>query len=501
METPPPPPPGSKPPERSKPVLSGPITEPMAKSSPAAKPPPPPARPRPPSAPAAAPETPRPVSRPPVSAPVAVAAPAADAGAFGRAKALYAQVFPAGSPRRRYGPAVLVGLVLVLLLLAQCAISATGRKISEASAARTEAKRVQSTGVLVVKSNRPEATVEARRVVAAGQTPEASVQGPQGGTLSYLSPGKYAVTLHAPGWPDAHGEVDVAPGAQAEATVNFQGGSLRLDSLPTGATVKYGNEVLGKTPLVVPLLPPGELALTLEYPAWPALPFKASIALGQESTASVRLPHGKVILDTSPSGATILQGRTTLGHTPLTLEQVPAGVRKYTVQAKGFPTVEVALTVVDGQDTTYTPALGSFFPALDPAALLREVWIPDDRSKITTGFNSTTGIYRPRNDIVKNIQRETLYNHWLHKPYKFAGVVKSYDAASGRVEFAEQKSELARHRLLAQVTPGTKLAAALTKDTTLAVYGTLTAVEEPAWPGRVITLELTDADFLPDEKR
>ena len=32
----------------------------------------------------------------------------------------------------------------------------------------------------------------------------------------------------------------------------------------------------------------------------------------------------------------------------------------------------------------------------------------------------------------------------------------------------------------------------------LDLYGHLTAVDEPAWPGRVITLELTEAEFLPE---
>jgi len=137
---------------------------------------------------------------------------------------------------------------------------------------------------------------------------------------------------------------------------------------------------------------------------------------------------------------------------------------------------------------------------LDPAELLRAVWLPDD-SRVP---RATTGIYRPKNDVVKNIQREWLYNRWQHKIYRYSGPVKSYDPASGQVEFAEQKSELARYRVVVQVKPGTQSPVPLKKDAkdkepvVLAVYGRLTAVEEPAWPSRVITFELTDADFLPE---
>lgn len=497
MATPSTPPPGSTPPPRNKPTLSGPIAEPTAtKPQPPTKqlstPPPP----RPLASTGAPREAPLPDSPEPPPAKAVTTTPPLDA--LARAKAVYDQVFPVGAPHRKYGPAVIVGLVLVVLLLARCAVSSAGGKISAVSAERAEAKRLQSTGVLLVKSNRPDAIVEAKRIVAAGEPAAASVQGPLGQTLPYLEPGKYTVTVHAAGWPDAKGEIEVRAGQTTETSVNFTGGSLRLVSEPAGATVKMGSEILGKTPLVIPLLPPGEVPLTLEYPSWPALPFKATITENQESSATARLPHGKVVLDTFPSGATVLQGRTALGKTPLTLERVPAGSRKYTFQMKGFPTVDVALAVTDGKETNYAPALGSFFPALDPAQLLRDVWIAEDRSKITTGFNATTGIYRPRNDVVKNLHRESLYNRWLNKPYTFSGVVKSYDAASGRVEFSEQKSDLSRYRLIAEVPPGTKLAAPVTKDSTLTIYGTLTAVEEPAWPGRVITLEVTSGDFLPD---
>ncbi|MES1168678.1 MAG: hypothetical protein ABUL61_05870, partial [Oleiharenicola lentus] len=115
-----------------------------------------------------------------------------------------------------------------------------------------------------------------------------------------------------------------------------------------------------------------------------------------------------------------------------------------------------------------------------------------------TAYNAITGIYRPKNDVVKNLHRERLYNNWLRKMYRISGTVKSYDAASGKVEFAEQKSPQSRYRVLVQTRPGANPGRTLGKDATLAVYGRLTAVEEPSWPGRVITLELSDADFLPE---
>lgn len=381
--------------------------------------------------------------------------------------------------------------VLMFLLASGCSKSPEEVKAAKA------AELAKTTGTLLVKSNLADAAVTAKPADAGATN---TYQGSVGQPLVNLPPGRYTLSAKRDGWPEAHGEATVQVGQTTEAAVNFPSGSLKLDTLPTGANVRLGTNVLGKTPLLLPQLPAGECALSLEYPSWPPVAHKATIVENQETAATVRLPHGRVILDTIPSGANVLVAKAPIGRTPLTLETVPAGARKYTLQLKGFPTVEVALTVVDGKDTLYRPAMGSFFPTLDTGALFGEVWIPDDPNKITTGFNATTGIYKPRNDVVKNLHRERLYNHWLNKYYKVSGPVKSYDQASGRLEFAEQKNEYTRFRVIALVAPGTALAAPLQKDTVLSVYGILTAGEEPAWPGRVVTLELTDAAFLPEAK-
>jgi hypothetical protein len=399
--------------------------------------------------------------------------------------------FMHNSLRTVSGRIVPIAIALAIALVAGCS------KSPEQLKAEQEAQLAKTTGTLVVKANLADATLVAKP--AEGAAPSA-YEGAPGRPFANLPPGRYVVTGKREGWPEARVEAAVQVGQTTEATLNFPSGSLRLDTVPTGANVRLGAATLGKTPLVIPQLPAGECALSFEYASWPLFPQKVTVVEKQETATTVRLPHGRAILDSIPSGATVLAARSALGKTPLTLDPVPAGPRKYTFQLKGFPTIDVTLTVVDGQDVNYRPALGAFFPALDPSALLREVWIPDDPSKITTGFNATTGIYRPKNDVVKNIHRETLYNRWLNKTYKFSGAVKTYDAASGRLEFAEQKNELTRFRVIAQLPPGTATPVTpLPKDAVLSLYGLLSATEEPVWPGRVVTLEISDAALLPEK--
>lgn len=437
---------------------------------------------------------------PPAAGVKAATPPDAAPSALARAKAAYDRLFPPESPQRKAGPWVIIAAVLIVLLVAKCAVSSAGEKISAVTQARAEEKRVRTTGVLVVKSNRPEATVEAVRLASAADPSTDRVTGALGQAFPNLTPGKYAVKLHAEGWPDALGEVDVPPGQQTEVTVNFKAGSLRLETVPAGATVKLGKTLLGKTPLLIPQLPPGENALSLEYPSWPAMPHQVNITENQEAAVSVRLPHGRLVVDSFPAGATVvLQGKA-YNKTPLFFDPIAAGSHKVTVQAKGFPPMEVSVTVTDGTETKIRPILGTAFPLLDPAALLSAVWLPDDSPEARV----TTGLYKARNDVVKNLRRDWLYNGWLNKVYRYSGAIKSYDAATGRVEFAEQKSDLARYRVVAFVKPGTTSPVPARKDAkdkepvVLALYGGLTDVDEPAWPGRVITLELTGAEFLPD---
>jgi hypothetical protein len=243
------------------------------------------------------------------------------------------------------------------------------------------------------------------------------VDGEVGQPFASLLPGKYAVTATLEGWPEAKAETTVQTGQATTIELNFPSGSLMLDTVPSGAIVKLGKALLGKTPQTVPQLPVGETALTLEYPSWPPVAHTVTITAGQEASATVRLPHGRLVVDSFPAGATVVWQGKAYNKTPLFFDPIAAGTHKLTLQARDFPPMEVSATVTDGAETKVRPILGTAFPLLDPAELLRAVWLPDD-SPVP---RATTGIYRPKNDVVKNLQRERLYNGWLRKIYRFAG--------------------------------------------------------------------------------
>ncbi len=402
---------------------------------------------------------------------------------------------------RRFAPVILAALALLVVGTGGCS------KSPEEVKAEKAAVEAQTTGRLAVKSNRANTTIEVTRNPAAGETASAPHNGAADGAaeqaLNALLAGKYALTARSEGWMEIHQEVTVDAGRTTEIAIHFPSGSLRLDSLPVGAVVKLGTAILGKTPLVVPQLPPGELSLTLEYPLWPVLPFKTTITEKVETTETARLPHGKLVIESSPSGATVLLGKRPIGQTPLTIERYQAGNTKLTLQSKEFPPLEVTVAMEDRGELKLTPVLANGFPELDPAALLSAVWVedvPEDRNRLAPAMKPFTN-FPSQNGIVRNLNRKKLFESWLGRKYRFAGAVKSYSRENGIIEFAEQKGELSKYRVFAQLAAGVRgdqelVARLLSKGDTFSLYGSLGAVEEQAWPAKNITIEFALAEPL-----
>lgn len=390
-------------------------------------------------------------------------------------------------------PAIVALLAGLLLLTVGCG------KSPEEQRAIAKAEKARTTGGLAVKSNLANAAITATLIAPGAETAPAPVTGTLEKPFTGLTPGKYTVTARVDGWPEASGEIEVAAAQTAELVLNFKSGSLKLESDPAGAVVKLGATVLGKTPLTIPMLPPGECALSLEYPNWPAFALKTPITEGQEATASVRLPHGKLTVESAPSGAAVLIGGKSFGQTPLVWERMPAGTKKLTLQAKDFPPFEVSVKVDDGAEVKIAPELGAAFPLLDATAILKDVWVVEDPNRLTASFE-ITGRFAPKNGIVKNLKRQRLHEKWLAKRYRYSGVIKAYDPKSGEIEFNDEAAEQSRFRIVATPTPAALAALDLNEKTAkgmkLIFYGLLSGVEEPRWPAKVITFELTGVELL-----
>ncbi|HVU15617.1 MAG TPA: PEGA domain-containing protein [Candidatus Didemnitutus sp.] len=403
--------------------------------------------------------------------------------------ALYDLAFPVGTPRRKFAPFVVVALVLILLLLGKCAFGSHHHGPSEPDPKKT--------GRLVVKSNVAGVTIEAKRIPSADDASTETFSGAAGDPLAGLPPGKYNVTAHVEGWTDLHGEATMTAAQLTELVLNFKGGSLKLSSDPSGALVRRGEDDLGKTPLTIPMLPPGECTLVVQYPSWPPVTFKTTIAEGGEAAATVRLPHGKLTVESFPSGATVMFGRGKLGTTPVTLPVFPAGNWKLTIIAKDFPPLELPITITDDAELKVNPDLGLAFPVLDPTDVLKHVWVPDSTVDVAP-WDGLSGPSAPHNGYIKNLNRKRLYNDWMEKRYRYVGTVKSFDKNSGEIEFVESESEFCRTHIQARLAGDARadpeLVARLIKGATFSFYGKLVAVEESRWGSKSVAFELSGAE-------
>jgi hypothetical protein len=387
-------------------------------------------------------------------------------------------------------------------------VAAAGAGCGKSEQAKAEERKAVAAaealkqGRLVVKSNRANATIEAKLIPTAGATP-AAIPGTVGQPIADLAPGKYAVIAKSEGWPDVSGEAEVAAGGTAEITLDFKSGSLRLDSLPTGATVVWGQTVLGKTPLVVAQLPPGECALTVNYPGWPPLQATVTIAENTETRESVRLPHGRLIIESGPSGATVILGKRALGQTPLTIERFQAGRKTLVLQSAGFPNLEVPVSVEDQGELKIRPLLAESFPLLDAPATLQAVWFelpPNDPNRLSPDFDPFPGFHK-QGSFVRNLNRKKLFEQWLGKTYRFTGKVKTYDPAKGAVEFVEQVSSLGKIKVSAQLLPAARddkedTALLAAKDATVTIYGRFAEMEEFDRRNKPFEIEFTQADVV-----
>lgn len=407
------------------------------------------------------------------------------------------------SPTRRWLPFLALG-GLAVALLTLLAVCTAGSSTPRGAASPPDPATVSQ---LTVRTNRPDSTVEVTHRPTTDTATPAAIRGPatEGApaqTLTNLPPGEYEVVARSAGWSDQRAKVTLVASQSTEVSLTFPSGSLRVDSLPTGANVRFGNALVGRTPLTIPQLPVGECELTLEYPLWPNHAFRATIVEGEEAVAHVRMPHGRLVLESVPSGATVFLGQKPLGVTPLTFERFQAGTKTLAVQHPDFPPLDVTVTMADEGDVILRPVLATSLPALDPLALLSAVWVEtrgDDANRIAPGFTDITG-FRSRNGIVRNLNRKKLWEQWLNRKYRYAGVVRQYNRETGELEFAEQ-GEATKFRVVAPLSPAARndrdIIAALTRGASIAVYGTLVAVEEPSRAGRAITLEFASAEVLP----
>ena len=198
-----------------------------------------------------------------------------------------------------------------------------------------------------------------------------------------LTFGDYDVTIQLDGYEDYQKKITVSSTTPIElGVVNLvqKAGDLSLASPQSNVTYTltgpngYSNK--GTVPDKVSTLPIGDYTLTATQGDWTLPPMPISITDHNTTTKEIKFPYAKVTITSTPNGATVRQGRTVLGTTPLTLPQVRPTEMHLTVDLPPYTIGTLDLHVTDfGNIKQNVPlAMGKDFIAASGAPM---VWIPD----------------------------------------------------------------------------------------------------------------------------
>jgi hypothetical protein len=190
---------------------------------------------------------------------------------------------------------------------------ADAKAAADAAAAAAAAK-----GVVSVNSNPSGAKVTIGDLI---KTTPVRVDG--------LTPGDYDVTIQLDGYEDYKQKVTVTPTSPSDlGVINLvqKAGDLSLASQQSNVTYTLtgpnGYNSKGSVPDKVSTLPIGDYTLTASQGDWTLPSMPISISDHNTTSKEIKFPYAKVTITSTPNGATVRQGRTVLGTTPLTLPQI-----------------------------------------------------------------------------------------------------------------------------------------------------------------------------------
>lgn len=167
-------------------------------------------------------------------------------------------------------------------------------------------------------------------------------------------PGTYTMTLHLDGYEDAKQEVNVEadkPLDLGTLALVQRTGNLSLTSSLSGVTYKmtgpngYTHE--GSIPEKLEKLPIGSYSITPTHNDWTLPAVNVTVAEKTTTPKPIKFPYANVVITSTPPGATVREGRTIIGLTPLTLNQFKPRAVHYSIDLAPFEVQHFELAVPD----------------------------------------------------------------------------------------------------------------------------------------------------------
>lgn len=206
-----------------------------------------------------------------------------------------------------------------------------------------------------------------------------SWQGKLPATIADIPAGSYSLAVNRQGW-ERTSEIAISRGCVTTNKMEFPYGSVEVTTDPTGLMVATNGEEIGKSPVVLRELKPGQYNLTASDGENDLI---AHVNVGLKETAkqAFAFRYSSVQLASVPSGATVIRKGKEIGKTPALLDHIPVGKTTMELRLQGYAPTNFLIYVKEGATASMTAKLISlqYLAYLDDARHAAAASPPDYR--------------------------------------------------------------------------------------------------------------------------
>lgn len=173
-------------------------------------------------------------------------------------------------------------------------------------------------------------------------------------TVKGLGAGDHLVVVQKPGFAEARRTITLNAGQKAALDIALEPvtGLVLVDTVPSGAEIEVSGAHRGKAPLLMTDLPvgryrvkgsaPGFVTREVDLEVKDRVPARIKIALVSDSA--------KLVLTSTPAGATVTLNGISKGVTPCEIERVPSGNSKVVISLADFSPFQQEIRLAAGEE-------------------------------------------------------------------------------------------------------------------------------------------------------
>jgi hypothetical protein len=167
--------------------------------------------------------------------------------------------------------------------------------------------------------------------------------------------GSYSLAVSRKGW-KLNKDISINRGSITTNKTEFQYGSIDVTSDPTGLAISTNAVEIGKAPVILQEVIPGQYRLTASD-GENDLIADVSVAPKEAAKHTFVFHYGAVKLSSTPTGATVVRKGKEVGKTPLPLNHIPAGETMVELRLQDYVSTNLSIQAVEGVTTNLSVKL------------------------------------------------------------------------------------------------------------------------------------------------